>query len=196
MDKDIKLMIVGDDKVGKTHFARAWVDKNNDYFYVSAPTIFDNYSYNYKFEDKEYIIYTYDTSGREDYDRLRPIAYPDTKLVFICFKVTDIKSFENVKSKWVEEIKFHLPDTPFALIGLQIDLRGDEDVLKKLDGKKPISYSEGLELSKEIGALCYSECSAKNYFEVEETFKEGIETYIKKYMNKNHDKEHHKCLLM
>jgi small GTP-binding protein len=197
MDENIKLIVVGDNGVGKTHFVACWAG-NDNIFNEYAPTVFDNYNYNYKFEEKGYLFEIWDTNCQEEYDRLRPLSYPEANLVFICFKVTNIKSFENVKKKWLEEIRFHLNDIPIVLVGLQIDWRDDEDCIKKLNGVPPISYEQGLNLSKEIDSLCYCENSAKKRTGLEETFKKGFESYIKKYIYKKdkHVRVHHNCLLM
>lgn len=41
----------------------------------------------------------WDTAGQEDYDRLRPLSYPQTDVFLICFSVVSPPSFENVKGK-------------------------------------------------------------------------------------------------
>ena len=48
-----------------------------------------------------------DTAGQEDYEHVRPLAYPDTDVVFIAFSVVERASFENVKKAWwVEKEKY------------------------------------------------------------------------------------------
>ena len=37
--------------------------------------------------------------GQEDYDRLRPLSYPQTDVFLVCFSVASRASFENVKEK-------------------------------------------------------------------------------------------------
>ena len=38
-------------------------------------------------------------TGQEDYDRLRPLSYPQTDVFLVCFSVVSPSSFENVKEK-------------------------------------------------------------------------------------------------
>lgn len=37
--------------------------------------------------------------GQEDYDRLRPLSYPQTDVFLVCFSVVAPSSFENIKEK-------------------------------------------------------------------------------------------------
>lgn len=41
----------------------------------------------------------WDTAGQEEYDRLRPISYPDTKVILICFSIDDPDSLNSVREK-------------------------------------------------------------------------------------------------
>jgi small GTP-binding protein len=39
----------------------------------------------------------WDTAGQENYDRLRPLSYPNADVVLICFSVDSPDSLDNVK---------------------------------------------------------------------------------------------------
>lgn len=100
--------------------------------------------------------------GQEDYDRLRPLSYPQTDVFLVCFSVTSPASFENVKEKWFPEVRHHCPGVPCLIVGTQIDLRDDPQVLEKLARQKqrPVTPDQGERLARELGAVKYVECSA------------------------------------
>lgn len=102
------------------------------------------------------------TIGQEDYDRLRPLSYPQTDVFLVCFSVTSPASFENVKEKWFPEVHHHCPGVPCLIVGTQVDLRDDPNMLQKLARQKqrPIAYEAGERLARELGAVKYAECSA------------------------------------
>ena len=109
-----------------------------------------------------YTLGLFDTAGQEDYDRLRPLSYPQTDVFLVCYSVVSPSSFENVKEKWVPEITHHCQRTPFLLVGTQIDLRDDATTIDKLakNKQKPLSMEMGEKLAKELRAVKYVECSA------------------------------------
>jgi len=114
--------------------------------------------------------------GQEDYDRLRPLSYPQTDVFLICFSVVSPPSFENVKEKWHPEIKHHCPNVPFLIVGTQSDLRDDRATIEKLAKSKqrPITEEQGKALAAQLGAVKYIECSAYKQRNVKDVFDEAI----------------------
>ncbi len=113
---------------------------------------------------------------QDDFAHLRPLCYPQLDAALICFSVVDPTSYENVKSKWVKEIRRHCPGVPLILIGTQVDKREDAAYVKqlKLKGVRTVSRSEGSKLASLIKATSYVECSALRQLNVKNAFDEAI----------------------
>lgn len=118
----------------------------------------------------------WDTAGQEDYDRLRPLSYPQTDVFLICYSIISPNSFENIKSKWWPEIQHHAAGVPIMLVGTKSDLRGDEATLAQLQAKgmRVITPSEADARAKEIEAVKHLECSALTQEGLKNVFDEAI----------------------
>jgi len=171
----IKVALVGDGTVGKTCLLMSYVCQAFLEDYV--PTMFDNFSVIESVDGELVNVILWDTAGQEDYETIRTTTcFPNTHVFILCFSVVHPDSFHNIKQKWLEELKKACPDTPYILVGTKTDLRSDEETVKKLQekNKEPITAKMGQKRAKEIKALAYLECNAKDIKSVNEIFAQSL----------------------
>ncbi|KAJ1822252.1 GTPase Cdc42 [Coemansia sp. RSA 2599] len=188
----IKCVVVGDGAVGKTCLLISYTTNKFPSEYV--PTVFDNYAVTVMIGDEPYTLGLFDTAGQEDYDRLRPLSYPQTDVFLVCFSVISQASFENVKEKWFPEVHHHCPGVPCLIVGTQVDLREDSAIKAKLAKNKQdvISADQGERLAKELKAVKYVECSALTQKGLKNVFDEAIVAALEPPVVKKRSK----CLLL
>ncbi|KEF61563.1 GTP-binding protein rhoC [Exophiala aquamarina CBS 119918] len=175
-----KFVVVGDGGCGKTCLL---ISYSQGYFpekYV--PTVFENYitQTTHKQTGKTVELALWDTAGQEEYDRLRPLSYPETDLLFVCFAIDCPNSLENVMDKWYPEVLHFCPTTPLILVGLKSDLRNKRTCIELLrtQGLTPVTPEQGQAVAKQMGAS-YIECSAKESRGIQEVFDQAIDTSIR-----------------
>ena len=173
-ERDIKCVVVGDGSVGKTCMLISYTTNSFPGEYV--PTIFDNYTANVYVDSRPISLGLWDTAGQDDYDRLRPLSYPDTDVFLLCFSVVNPNSFANVADKWAPEIEHHCPGVPKILVGTKLDLRDSEADIERLKAKNksPITPQQGEAMRKRLGAVAYMECSALTQAGLKDIFDEAI----------------------
>lgn len=182
MIRSIKCVVVGDGAVGKTSMLISYSTDSFPGEYI--PTVFDNYAANVVVSGTVVQLNLWDTAGQEDYDRLRPLSYPQTDVFLLCFSLISPTSYENVKAKWYPEVAHYCPDTPIILVGTKKDLRDDHRIVKELREKSqsPITYPQGLKLGREVGAVKYMECSALTQKGLKAVFDEAIRATLEPQM--------------
>eukprot|EP01124_Arcella_intermedia_P036763 TRINITY_DN96_c0_g2_i1.p1 TRINITY_DN96_c0_g2~~TRINITY_DN96_c0_g2_i1.p1 ORF type:complete len:198 (-),score=16.31 TRINITY_DN96_c0_g2_i1:40-633(-) len=186
----IKCVVVGDGAVGKTCLLISYTTNAFPGEYV--PTVFDNYSANVMVDGKAINLGLWDTAGQEDYDRLRPLSYPQTDVFLVTYSVISPSSFENVRAKWWPEVHHHCPNTPIVLVATKIDLRSDAETLERLAAKRlaPVPYEQGFQLGTEIGAVKFMECSALTQTGLKGVFDEAIRCVLRPQLHHGkHDKK-------
>lgn len=186
-----KLVIVGDGACGKT--CLLIVFSKDQFPEVYVPTVFENYVADIEVDGKQVELALWDTAGQEDYDRLRPLSYPDTEVILMCFSIDNPDSLENIREKWTPEVRHFCPKVPVILVGNKKDLRNDAQTIRELAKTKqePVRWEQGDAMAKAIGADAYVECSARTKEGVRDVF----EVATKKALQKSKAKKH-RCALL
>ena len=133
-----------------------------------------------------YKLNLWDTAGQEEYDRLRPLSYPQTDIFLLCFSINQNISFKNLNDKWLPELKQHaniencsmfkkFNKFPILLVGTKSDLRNDSD-------EELCIPVEGINKFVEDNHLLgYVECSAKCQAGITEIFQTAVRKLVYEY---------------
>ena len=177
---DCKLVVVGNGAVGKSSLLITYNTGSFPGEYI--PSVGDDYWTERKMvEGTEVNIGMWDTRGQEEYDRLRLLSYLNTNVFLLCFSVDEPTSLKSIKERWYPELNQHCPGTPILLVGTKEDLRDDPEVVSQLTTRdlSPITYRQGLECARDIGAVKYMECSSLTDKGVKEVFMEGARAALR-----------------
>lgn len=161
MSSPKKCVVVGDGAIGKTSLIISYTTNTFPQDYI--PTVFDTYSTGVMINNKVVELDIWDTAGQTDYDRLRPLSYPQTDVFLICFDVSSRESFENVRTKWIPEVKQFCDGTPFLIVGTKSDKR-------QAAGAQCVPICDAQSVAKAEGAFSYIECSGLQQKNIKETF--------------------------
>jgi small GTP-binding protein len=80
-----RLVIVGDEQSGKTWLIHRFI--TNRTMKVDVSPDFQSHHAIVDVDGKIVDLAVWDTPGLEDYDRVRPVSYPNTHVILICFSV-------------------------------------------------------------------------------------------------------------
>ncbi|CAK9438770.1 uncharacterized protein LODBEIA_P29940 [Lodderomyces beijingensis] len=163
----MKIVVVGDGAVGKSCLLISY--SSNQFPEIYVPTIFENYVRTVMSPSGKTIeLALWDTAGQEEYDRLRPLSYPDVDLLLICFALDNVTSLSNVKELWFPEVNHYCPGIPIILVGTKSDLPSD------------IPEEIPLKIATDIGAIAYLKCSAKTMHNIRTVFNYALNHFQKK----------------
>ncbi|KAI8378398.1 GTP-binding protein rhoA [Blakeslea trispora] len=190
-----KLVIVGDGACGKTCLLIVFSRGTFPELYV--PTVFENYVADVEVDGRNVELALWDTAGQEDYDRLRPLSYPDSHVILICFSIDSPDSLDNVQEKWISEVLHFCQGLPILLVACKKDLRNDPGKIEELrrTSQRPVTTEEGLGVAQKIGAYKYLECSAKTGEGVREVFQHATRASLT-FKNPSGKNSKKKCMIL
>ncbi|XP_034757292.1 rho-related GTP-binding protein RhoU-like [Etheostoma cragini] len=183
-ERKVNCVLVGDGAVGKTSLVVSYT--TNGYPTQYVPTAFDNFTVMVVVDGKPVRLQLWDMAGQkwglvdgpinDELERLRPLCYRNADVFLLCYSVVRPCSFRSLMEKWVPEIRRHCPASPLVLVGTQLDLREDVQVLIQLaqNQERPVGTEEGQQLAQELGVVSFAECSALTQKNLKDTFDSAI----------------------
>lgn len=162
----IKTIIIGDTSVGKSNILTKFADDEFKSDYSSTIGV-DYKTIRVDYFDKSVKIMIWDTAGQERFKSITKTFYKGSKVVIICFDLTNRESFDNVDT-WLEEIyKENLTNPIIVLAGTKADLQT----------KRIIEKEEAIKKSTQLKLHGYFETSSKTSDGIEEMFFSIIKLY-------------------
>ncbi|XP_077461105.1 cell division control protein 42 homolog [Stigmatopora argus] len=183
-ERRVNCVLVGDGAVGKSSLVMSYTTNGYPVRYV--PTAFDNFTVMIVVDGTPVRLQLCDTAGQkwgigdgsvnDELERLRPLCYRNADVFLLCYSVVQPASFHNLARRWVPEIRRHCPGAPLVLVGTQLDLREDVQVLIRLaqNQERPVGSEEGRQLAQQLGAAGFAECSALTQKNLKEAFDSAI----------------------
>ena len=167
------VMIIGDDKVGKTSILKKFGNINEEE--ESKFTRVENYNKEFKYKDEIYLFRLWDTVSKDKFNSISKAFYQKADCIILICAINDRESFLNI-NKWIDNIKnnIELEHIEMILIGNKCDLEderqvGLDEIVKKGEDLKIESF----------------ETSAKSGEGVEDAFETLFTKVLKKVYQKN-----------
>ena len=159
LDPSMKIIVIGNGKVGKSTLALKFVKNIFTTEYKQTLGVdFLNIKKYIKKIDQTIDFYIWDTAGQDHFNAITRRYYRGADACLIVFAINDKDSFIQVKS-WHKKMKNECGDIPTALVMSKIDLKAEQK----------ISDEEAEKLAKELGIKLFK-VSSKEGIMVEECF--------------------------
>ena len=125
-------------------------------------------------DNNEYKLRIYDTAGMEKYKSVTLSILKRCKGIILVYSIDNKQSFENIRYKWINDIKDHIniSEVPIILVGNK----------KDLENERIISKEEGRKVAEENNFLFF-ETSAKTGTNIEEAFNQCTSEIVTKIEN-------------
>lgn len=106
METILKIVIMGEERVGKTNIASRMMDNQFEHSYHSTHGV----SFNMKKmvlrgSSNEFTIHIWDSSGQPLFKPMTKTIYRDAPIVLVVFNITDRKTYEEGINYWIKSIK-------------------------------------------------------------------------------------------
>ncbi|KAJ5070020.1 small rab-related gtpase [Anaeramoeba ignava] len=174
-DEQLNILLVGFSKVGKSSLILRFIDNTFD----ENPPITIGFTFKTTIieqEQKRIKLKIWHSSSQEKFISSVRHHYGTADAILVIYDITNLETFEFVKT-WMEEIEKHSkPQTLKILIGNKADLRKE----------RIINYEVGKKVAESHGYLFY-ETSSKDSVNVETTFRTAVSSILQQDRTKDWD---------
>ena len=131
----IKICLVGDEKVGKTSLIRSFNRESFNEIY--EPTLVVKCIYKkIKFINKEIELNIWDSYGNEKFRKVNKSFYKDSAIIIFVYDITNKNTFENIKNFWYKDIQTNFDSKPMmVIVGNKTDLYEAEEVKEEEEAR-------------------------------------------------------------
>lgn len=172
MSLQIKLIVLGNQHVGKTTFIKKMKDDIFINYYLSTIGV-DYDRIVFKYEDKEHEIILWDTSGQDKFNFIINSYFNSVTGAIILCDVNDFTSFTQAK-KWIEEFRIRKDNLNIPILFLA----------NKIDIKNRVVLAEDIEAVGKEYNVKTMEISIKDNINLDKIFPTIIDEYNEK-LDKN-----------
>ncbi|MFX0096959.1 MAG: Rab family GTPase [Candidatus Hodarchaeota archaeon] len=166
-----KVVVVGDEKVGKTSLIVRFTEKRFSEEY--KPTIGIDFAGKFvSFGQLDLNLIIWDIGGQEKYKILRRHYLEGARGAILVYDITNKNSFKNLQ-KWLTDLDKYCGKVPIILVGNKSDLNTD----------RKISTNQGSEFA-ETAKLEFLETSAKSGHKVKDVFNMIAGNIVERYIPK------------
>ena len=164
----IKIMTLGNMKVGKTNFILKYTEDKFEESHISTIGL-DFKIKKVEINNKHYQLLLFDTAGQERYKSIALNVIKDAHGILLMYDITDKATFDSIPD-WIQNIKdLKGDDFPLILLGNKIDLEEERNISKE----------EGQKFADKIG-IQFFETSNKNGINIQEAGLALIKKIIEK----------------
>ncbi|CAN6896587.1 unnamed protein product [Brassica oleracea var. botrytis] len=161
----LKVIVLGDSGVGKTSLMNQYVSNKFSQQY-KATIGADFVTKELQIDDRLVTLQIWDTAGQERFQSLGVAFYRGADCCVLVYDVNYLKSFDSLDNWHEEFLKQASPRDPtafpFILLGNKVDIDGGNS--------RVVSEKKAREWCAQKGNICYYETSAKEDYNVDESF--------------------------
>ena len=183
----MKISVIGSPGVGKTCIVNRYI--TNTFIQFNNSTVGASYyKKNILFGNKEISLDIWDTAGQERFRSLGKHFYRNAQIIIMVYDITNIKTFEEIKGYWYNEIKENGEKYKIiAIVGNKIDLF-DQEGISEIDENIVEEFINNISNNNNC-LFIHKNVSAKSGVNITPLFDEIVKEYVNNELKNKSNKE-------